>query len=214
MTSATSPQVGSPSPPRYRSRSTVNLDTGSSKVLDREDDSRGNGEPSASNSHLNPTATFRSVYSPSVSREPSTSRRPSLASHRQLHPLVASQNEYELTGALSRSITGGVPDHEFEAQSRENQPDSRASNRSRRSHFGGHSLLAWFRSTARKQRARRRSSDNRGRSREVPAFVAFPEKKWFKSVVAARIALVFVGCCVSGDIIYKYVCFIVPGSNV
>jgi len=51
-----------------------------------------------------------------------------------------------------------------------------------------------------------------GEDHSVPIFKAFPETKWLRSIVVAKISLVIVACCVVANLIYIVV-ETVKGNN-
>jgi hypothetical protein len=150
----------------------------------------------SSGSHLDPSIPLRVIYSPSVSREPSIGHRSSIGSHSR--PSTTSNIETDLATLPPQTITDEESPRQLQLPSTRSRRSSTVSNPAnqypRRSR-----LLNWLRSS---QRTRRRASQSFEAERETPVFVAFPERKWFRSIALAKVALAVTTCAVLGNLIY------------
>jgi hypothetical protein len=150
----------------------------------------------SSGSHLDPSIPLRVIYSPSVSREPSIGHRPSSGSHSR--PSTTSNTETDPATLPPQTITDEeslqqlpLPQIRGRRSSTVSNPASQYPRQNR--------FLNWFRSG---QRTRRRASQSFEAERETPVFVAFPERKWFRSIKLAKVALAITTCAVLGNLIY------------
>jgi hypothetical protein len=149
----------------------------------------------ASGSHLDPSIPLRVIYSPSVSREPSIGHRPSIGSY---STSTASNREADIAAILPLTIADEESPQQPQfsiAGSRRNSTISNPANQYPRQNR----FLNWLPSN---QRPRRRASQSFEAERITPVFVAFPERKWFRSIRLAKVALAIVTCAVLGNLIY------------
>lgn len=165
------------------------------KLSESEIDLAESGGQSSS-SHLDPSIPLRVIYSPSVSREPSIGHRPSSGSHSR--PSTTSNRETDLATLASQVVTDEEPPQQLQLPQNRSRRSSTVSNPATQ-YPQQNRFLNWFRSG---QRARRRGSQSFEVEREAPVFMAFPERKWFRSIALAKVALAVTTCAVLGNLIY------------
>lgn len=195
----TSPLLVVHSPPVSR-RSSLANETSAIKDTDEVDVTDGH---EGSGSNLDPNSIpLRVVYSPSVSRSGSVgqSDRPSIILRHEENP----ENDVQLLS----------PDEDSAQAQSFQAPASSESSVHRRSRNNSYSANSETRHTASPASSSTRQSSsptrrlafeesgNRDHRQAPPVFVAFPQSKWFRPVLTAKIILAFVCCAVLGNLIY------------
>lgn len=172
-------------------------------------------QASGSNSTLDPSILVRTVYSPSVSREPSLQRRHSASSQTSppttkrgphgdvldvdgmTRPLRSISTE-ELAIDTSTSSSAAQPGMPYSQGEYIWSPVTAAS-----SYVGNPTWLDRMKNCFQSDGRRRIMPEDERRDRRAPVFKAFPERKWLNSEVIAQTALGVIVVCVLANLIYS-----------
>jgi hypothetical protein len=194
------------SPPRSRSGSVAN-DECNTKESDEENDFANSGQEDTRSALDASSMPVRVIYSPAVSRNISFRRNP----HIQTSSLV-SDTETDLGNyvAIPSSASAALPplgaplspQRQIHRNSRHNSFTSNIEaspttidRRTRSSQSTSNPATA--RAANDEQEAGYEENDH-----TTPLFKAFPERRWFRSIVVAKLALGIVTCSVLGNLAY------------